>query len=273
MILLFLISLGILIFLIGIWKRKAIYGKVFIGVGVLLIGIFFFGPFRIFYSCEKYSNDLRNVLQKINKPCENNDDCELISYFPCKPYCINKEADLSAFYSLNRKRPWSCPLYRCIVPEVKWRCVCENNTCAVKEKEVIEEVIKDETANWKTYKNEEYGFEFKYPEGWYIEERSGDKVSTPWFTLFEVILNEKRLIEHERPLISIYIQNENFVLGTRDWQDFKVGQVDGKIACDVLGCEIILPRIRNQTFYILTKNNPLFDTITNQMLSTFRFLE
>jgi hypothetical protein len=133
--------------------------------------------------------------------------------------------------------------------------------------------IGEETADWVTYKNEEYGFEFKYPEGWYIEERSGDKVSTPWFTLFEVILNEKKLIEHERPLISIYIQNENFVLGTRDWQDFKVGQVDGKIACDVLGCEIIPSRIRNQTFYILTKNNPLFDTITNQMLSTFRSLE
>ena len=28
-----------------------------------------------------------------------------------------------------------------------------------------EKVVKDETLNWKTYRNEEYGFEFKYPEG------------------------------------------------------------------------------------------------------------
>jgi len=29
-----------------------------------------------------------------------------------------------------------------------------------------EKVVKDETANWKTYRNEEYGFEFKYPKEW-----------------------------------------------------------------------------------------------------------
>ena len=33
-----------------------------------------------------------------------------------------------------------------------------------KEIETPEEVIKDETADWKTYRNEEYGYEFKYPE-------------------------------------------------------------------------------------------------------------
>lgn len=165
MILFFLVLLAVLLLLIGVWKRKATYGKILIGLGVLLIGIFFFGPFGIFYSCERYSNYLKNELQKINKPCENNDDCKLISYFSCKPYCINKDVDLSAFYSLQRKRPWSCPLYRCIAPEVKWRCICENNVCTVEEKEVAEE-IEHETANWKTYRNEEYGFEIKYPENW-----------------------------------------------------------------------------------------------------------
>ncbi len=29
----------------------------------------------------------------------------------------------------------------------------------------LEEIIKDETANWQTYRNEEYGFEMKYPLG------------------------------------------------------------------------------------------------------------
>jgi hypothetical protein len=29
--------------------------------------------------------------------------------------------------------------------------------------EKLEEVVKDETANWKTYRNEEFGFEIKYP--------------------------------------------------------------------------------------------------------------
>jgi len=32
-----------------------------------------------------------------------------------------------------------------------------------------EEVTKDEIADWKTYKNEEYGFEIKYPKDWHAE--------------------------------------------------------------------------------------------------------
>jgi len=36
----------------------------------------------------------------------------------------------------------------------------------IKEEAVLEEVIKDETADWQTYRNEEYGFEMKYPKDW-----------------------------------------------------------------------------------------------------------
>ena len=40
----------------------------------------------------------------------------------------------------------------------------------------LSEKIKDETVNWKTYRNEEYGFEFKYPSNWEIAE--GEKAVT-----------------------------------------------------------------------------------------------
>ena len=136
------------------------------------------------------------------------------------------------------------------------------------------EKVEDETANWKTYRNEEYGFEIKYPEEWYIEERKGDKVLTPWFTLLEVILNEKKPYNYECPFISINVQNERFVLGTRDWQDFTIGEIKGHIACDpTLGCEIIYSRPKSGQRFYITTNFPFLDEMTNQMLSTFRFLE
>jgi len=43
---------------------------------------------------------------------------------------------------------------------------------AVKAPEEVppEEILEDETAGWKTYRNEKYGFEFQYPTRWKVDE-------------------------------------------------------------------------------------------------------
>ena len=42
------------------------------------------------------------------------------------------------------------------------------------EVKVSEKTITDETANWKTYRNEEYGFEVKYPSNWQLSTIKND---------------------------------------------------------------------------------------------------
>lgn len=34
--------------------------------------------------------------------------------------------------------------------------------------QATEQIVKDETSDWETYRNEKYGFEFKYPSNWEI---------------------------------------------------------------------------------------------------------
>lgn len=43
----------------------------------------------------------------------------------------------------------------------------------------FKKVSKEETANWQTYRNEEYGFEIKYPQGFSIDPSSGRQTISP----------------------------------------------------------------------------------------------
>ncbi len=56
------------------------------------------------------------------------------------------------------------------------------NLATEKEPLVLEEI---DTSNWKTYRNEEYGFEVKYPEGWELDTYIDDKKN------LEIYLGEK----------------------------------------------------------------------------------
>ncbi|MDD3480792.1 MAG: hypothetical protein PHW75_01005 [Patescibacteria group bacterium] len=47
------------------------------------------------------------------------------------------------------------------------------------EEETTEEIGVDETADWKTYTNSEYGFSFMYPTGWVVEDNLQDKGEIP----------------------------------------------------------------------------------------------
>lgn len=61
------------------------------------------------------------------------------------------------------------------LPGNNWICLFDEDPLTPKIYENIRDSfqIMDETADWKTYRNEEYGFEIKYPEGTRVEEQKG----------------------------------------------------------------------------------------------------
>lgn len=141
------------------------------------------------------------------------------------------------------------------------------------------QVIKDETADWKTYRNEKYGYEVKYPNNW-------EGIETSLTTDYASFTPEKKDMAQAGFWIRVY-ENSN-KLSIKDWWD-KV-YVKGDAAYELKGAflsegqsgfPVIVYKEKNGlefSYYVFSKDNyiyiilsPLADDKMNQTFSTFKF--
>ncbi len=103
------------------------------------------------------------------------------------------------------------------------------------------QAIEDEIVSWEVYRNEEYGFEFKYPEDFYAEITNIVRIekisnfsekSTPYLTLTDV-LNERAVISNSNIGYDCAGESE---IGLRNYCKIeKFGEVKGKFSKFYIG--------------------------------------
>ncbi len=140
---------------------------------------------------------------------------------------------------------------------------------------------RNETTNWQTYRNEQYGFEFKYPGDWSVRDltlgASHDKsivkffgagpISISYDTFFSVIVYSTLLEDEISRQISLIESNPN--------QDLV--SVSDASMFDLVGKTIVSRnKTTNESYptHYFYKNSRTYSLDDNeQILSTFKFIE
>ena len=159
-------------------------------------------------------------------------------------------------------------------------------------KEIIEkmkEFIKDETADWQTYRNEEYGFEFKYPilfrivkaeDYWSSEFCSfgGCKdtilfLAEGYSCISSITVYERSIGEEEKIIDFNYSKPGNYLESKKEISinnykgiEYRLGEEEG----GPTAIFVLLP-YNSKTYSLGSCEEGSLEEIFNQMLSTFRF--
>ena len=141
--------------------------------------------------------------------------------------------------------------------------------------------ITDQTADWKTYTNNQYGFEIKYPEGWDMQENIPNKKFVLKFTAKEnypvlaiqfLADDYSKIMAGEEKKLSDWIKNN---------PEQPAGVENDIVFSGIPAKEFLYysPIGAEEQLIIIEKNNLVLqvnsykNSVLDQMLSTFKFIE
>lgn len=169
------------------------------------------------------------------------------------------------------------------------------------EKEIKELKITGETADWKTYRNEEYGYEMKYPEDWTIEEYPKGEIFflalplvkedpgvRPYTIKVKILENPEELSTDQWLTNKI---NDGTIVPISEISDFTIDNINGKKFIEIehipgedeITGEPMVAEFEHESAYIC-RNNLVYNLAVlanlppsylhfDQILSTFGFIE
>jgi len=148
--------------------------------------------------------------------------------------------------------------------------------------------IPDPTANWKTYKNDEYGFEFKYPSKFSVQQFKGDKSFSLIYKSLSIWINtynNEPSLNLQDYITKEYCKNGPLIckdLTKNKWVNEKRGMIDiwtyGFVPnLEGLERDTFLQNTQKLDTVVLVRFGSLKEgiieneNIYNQILSTFKF--
>ena len=137
----------------------------------------------LLYECWQLEGEIKTSIENANY-CNVDSDCIASDIGGCPFGCfrlVNRNADTQIIQEkISQYKETRCNtcIYGCVVPPDAEEIKCLNNQCVdIRFQKKDNQQLTIDTTSWQTYRNEEFGFEVKYPKEWFnnIDEEGNKK--------------------------------------------------------------------------------------------------